>query len=47
MLSPAFGFIVPDNCAPKYKSKKVKAKVPGRSPKAGIINEEGVIVQKE
>ena len=40
-ICEAFGFIVPDNCAPKYKSKKVKAKRPGRPPKARIISEEG------
>ena len=36
----AFGFPVPDNCAPKYKSKKVKAKGPGRPSKPKVINEE-------
>lgn len=37
----AFGFTAPDNCAPKYKSRKVKAKGPGRRPKPKVINEEG------
>lgn len=40
-ICEAFGFIVPDKCAPKYKSRKVKAKGPGRPPKAKIITEEG------
>ena len=37
----AFGFPVPDNCAPKYKARKVKAKRPGRPPKPKVIAEEG------
>jgi len=37
----AFGFPVPENCAPKYKSRKVKAKGPGRPPKPKVIAEEG------
>lgn len=37
----AFGFPVPDNCAPKYKARKVKAKGPGRPPKPKVIAEEG------
>jgi hypothetical protein len=37
----AFGFPVPENCAPKYKARKVKAKGPGRSPKPKVITEEG------
>jgi len=40
-ICEAFGFPVPDNCAPKYKSKKVKAKGPGRPPKPNVISEEG------
>jgi len=32
---------VPDNCAPKYKARKVKAKGPGRPPKPKVIAEEG------
>ena len=40
-ICEAFEFPVPDNCAPKYKSKKVKAKGPGRPPKPKIISEEG------
>jgi hypothetical protein len=40
-ICEAFGFPVPDNCAPKYKSKKVKAKGPGRPPKSKVISEEG------
>ena len=40
-ICEAFGFIVPDKCAPKYKSKKVKAKGPGRPHKPKIITEEG------
>ena len=39
-ICEAFGFQIPDNCAPKYKSKKVKAKGPGRPPKAKVIAEE-------
>lgn len=35
----AFGFPVPGNCTPKYKSKKVKAKGPGRPPKDKVIKE--------
>lgn len=37
----AFGFPVPENCAPKYKSRKVKAKGLGRPPKPKVIAEEG------
>ena len=37
----AFGVPVPDNCAPKYKARKVKAKRPGRPPKPKVIAEEG------
>lgn len=37
----AFGFNAPNNCSPKYKSKKVKAIGHGRPPKPKIINEEG------
>lgn len=40
-ICEAFGFPVPDNCAPKYKSKKVKAKGPGRPPKPNVISGEG------
>ena len=40
-ICEAFGFPVPDNCAPKYKSRKVKAKGPGRPPKPKIVTEEG------
>ena len=40
-ICEAFGFPVPDNCAPKYKSKKVKAKGPGRPSKPNVISEEG------
>jgi hypothetical protein len=40
-ICQAFEFPVPDNCAPKYKSKKVKAKGPGRPPKPKVISEEG------
>jgi hypothetical protein len=39
-ICEAFKFPVPDNCAPKYKSKKVKAKGPGRPPKPKVISEE-------
>ena len=40
-ICEAFGFPVPDNCAPKYKSRRVKAKGPGRPPKPKIVTEEG------
>ena len=40
-ICEAFGFPVPDNCSPKYKSKKVKVKGPGRPPKPKVISEEG------
>lgn len=40
-ICEAFGFRVPDKCAPKYKSKKVKPKGPGRPPKQKVITEEG------
>jgi transposase len=40
-ICEAFGFPVPDNCSPKYMSKKVKVKGPGRPPKPKVISEEG------
>lgn len=46
-ICEAFGFIVPDNCTPKYKSKKVKAKGPGRPHKAKNHHRRGLIVQTE
>ena len=40
-ICDAFGFVVPDGCAPKYKPRKAITKGPGRPPKAKTISEEG------
>ena len=40
-ICDAFGFVVPDGCAPKYKPRKAKTKGPGRPPKAKTVSEEG------